>query len=146
MDKQCTERTPKDTSLVQLEQPLNTHISSSSLHSFDSSTPISVLIVCSREEPDMRWCRNIEQGLHPLSRAGIIALWHEGMIAPGAERRQEIEVHLDQAALILLLLSQSFFASETCYTVQQRAMEKQKQKNVAVVPVIGWKHSRLSAM
>jgi tetratricopeptide (TPR) repeat protein len=98
--------------------------------------PLEIFLVCSREKQDLELRIRLEQGLSPLCRAGAIALWHEDMMIPGVERQQEVATHLGRSDLILLLLSQHFFASEACYNIQQEVMEKRSQKEAFVIPII----------
>ena len=80
---------------------------------------------------------HLRKHLSPLERNGLISLWDYGNITPGAEREQEIKKHLDEAQIILLLISSSFLASNYCYTVEmQRAIERHERKEARVIPVI----------
>ena len=80
---------------------------------------------------------HLRKHLSPLERNGLISLWDYGNITPGDEREQEIKKHLDEAQIILLLISSSFLASNYCYTVEmQRAIERHERKEARVIPVI----------
>lgn len=80
---------------------------------------------------------DLKKHLSLLERNGLIALWDYGNITPGAEWEQEIKKHLDEAQIILLLISSSFLASNYCYTVEmQRAIERHERKEARVIPVI----------
>jgi tetratricopeptide (TPR) repeat protein len=98
--------------------------------------PPEMFIVCSRGEQDARLCSQLQQGLSHLRRAGVMTLWHEAMIVPGGEQQQEMERHLEQATLILLLLSPDFLDSDVCYAMQQRAMEKHRKQEASVIPIV----------
>lgn len=101
----------------------------------NSKTP-TIFIVCSRIEEDMSLYNRLQRGLSYLQRSGKINLWHEAMSIPGRERQQEIDIHLEHASLILLLLSPDFFHSDECVMMQQRALEKQRLQEASVIPIL----------
>ena len=60
----------------------------------------------------------------------------------------EIDMHLETASIILLLVSPDFLASDYCYDIEmQRALERHKSGEARVVPIIlrpcDWQHSPL---
>src|SRR5262249_28469107 len=58
-------------------------------------------------------------------------------INPGTEWEREIARHLNEADIILLLISSDFIASDYCYEKEMyRAIERHKQGTARVVPVI----------
>jgi hypothetical protein len=40
-----------------------------------------------------------------LKRQGLISTWYDRQVLPGASRAEEIEQHLEQASITLLLMS-----------------------------------------
>jgi hypothetical protein len=75
--------------------------------------------------------------LYLLRRQGIISDWHDRMIEAGDEWKREIDVHLEMAQIILLLVSADFLASDYCYEVEMtRAMERHKKGEARVIPII----------
>ena len=55
----------------------------------------------------------------------------------GQEFGEEIDAHLDEADVILLLISSDFLASEYCYQREmKRAMERHEAREAIVIPVI----------
>jgi len=74
----------------------------------------------------------------------VIDVWHDGDITAGTAWEQEIKQHLNNAKIILLLISPDFISSDYCYgTEMQRALERHKQGEAKVIPVIlrpveGW--------
>src|SRR5579863_7213547 len=79
----------------------------------------------------------LKDHLRVLEHNGLIALWDYGNITPGAEWKQEMKKHLDEAQIILLLISRSFLASDYCYTVEmQQAITRHERKEARVIPVI----------
>jgi hypothetical protein len=89
----------------------------------------------SHRDEDLR--NELETHLSPLKRQGIIESWHDRRIGAGKEFDHEISEHLEEADIILLLVSPYFIASDYCYDVElQRAMERHEAGEARVVPVI----------
>ena len=79
----------------------------------------------------------LEIHLSSLKRQGIIESWHDRRIAAGNEFGNEISKHLEEAQIILLLISPYFIASDYCYEIEmKRAMEKHSEGTARVIPVI----------
>lgn len=79
----------------------------------------------------------LEKHLSILKRQGKIDTWYDREIEAGTERQTEIEQHLNQADIILLLISADFLGSDYCYDVEvKRAMERHEQGGARVIPVI----------
>jgi TIR domain-containing protein len=79
----------------------------------------------------------LETHLALLRREGIIASWHDRRIIAGQEWKGQIDRHLDEADIILLLISADFLASEYCYEVEmQRALARHQAGEACVIPVI----------
>jgi tetratricopeptide (TPR) repeat protein len=75
-------------------------------------------------------------------------IWHDGRILAGENWGPEIIRALDEADLILLLISNSFFASEYCWKKEMpRALFRHKKRETVVVPIIvdliskAWRYS-----
>ena len=72
-----------------------------------------------------------------LEREGVVTAWHDRMIRPGKEWRGEIDSNLNNAGVILLLVSSDFINSDYCYDIElERALEHHKNRSSIVVPVI----------
>ncbi len=86
---------------------------------------------------DKRLALELRKHLTPLESNGLIALWDYGDISPGTEGEEQIAKYLDEAPIILLLISASFLHSQYLYRREmQRAIERHESKNVRVIPVI----------
>jgi internalin A len=75
--------------------------------------------------------------------AGLIECWHDRLITPGEVWDGEIKKQLEQADVILLLVSAQFLASDYIRGVEiQRAVELSDAEKARVIPVIleqcGW--------
>jgi KaiC/GvpD/RAD55 family RecA-like ATPase len=81
--------------------------------------------------------KKLKKHLRPLQREGIIEVWHDRDIKAGAEWEPEVKKQLDEAQIILLLISPDFMDSDYCYGVEmERALERHKLKDALVIPII----------
>ena len=72
-----------------------------------------------------------------LRHQGIINDWFDGDIAPGIEWESQILTRLNNAQIILLLISADFLASKFCYGIELRqAIERHKANQARVLPII----------
>jgi len=86
---------------------------------------------------DERWQKELEKQLSGLKRKGLIVDWHKRRISAGMEKAGEIDAHLNTAAIILLLVSPDFIASDYCYGIEmKRAMERHERGEARVIPII----------
>jgi TIR domain len=72
-----------------------------------------------------------------LRRQGGFLNWHDRNIRAGGDWQEEIDIHLNAADVILLLLSPDFVASDYCYgSEMQRALERHHKGEALVIPVL----------
>ncbi len=88
----------------------------------------------------------LEQHLSSLRREGLIINWHDRQIVAGMDWEDTIDVHLNSASVILLLVSPDFMSSDYCYGIEmQRAMERHVSRSALVIPIIlrpvDWQHA-----
>ena len=81
-----------------------------------------------------------------LKRQGIIATWHDRRIIAGEPVDPVISEQLEEADIMLLLVSPYFLASDYCYDIEmQRALERHEAGTARVIPVIlhpcDWQHA-----
>jgi tetratricopeptide (TPR) repeat protein len=101
----------------------------------ETSTPVEVF--CCYSHTDEAWLRKLETHLSLLQRQGLISLWHDRLIVPGADWTKSIDTHLETASVILLLVSANFLASDYCYGVEmKRALERQEAGEARVIPIL----------
>lgn len=82
-------------------------------------------------------CERLETHLKVFYRNKLIELWHAQRIPAGADWANEIDEHLDEADIILLLVSADFLASDYCWDVEMtRALKHHEERLAVVVPVI----------
>ena len=89
--------------------------------------------------------------LAPLRQKSLITEWYDRKIEPGVNWDTEISSRLNQADLVLALLSPDFLASEYCFGVEmEQAFSRVKQGNSRLLPVLLrpclWEESRFSAL
>ncbi len=79
----------------------------------------------------------LEVQLSMLKRQGAIETWHDRRIGAGQEIDGAISGNLEEADIILLLVSPDFLASDYCYDREMiRAMERHHAGDAIVIPVI----------
>ncbi len=79
----------------------------------------------------------LEEHLSNLKYRGLISTWHIREIGAGEDWQQQVDIHLESAHIILLLISSSFMASQYCYSTEMtRAMERHQQGKARVIPVL----------
>jgi hypothetical protein len=79
----------------------------------------------------------LEKHLAMLKREGAITAWHDRGIKAGEHIDAAIDKHLEQADVILLLVSSDFLASEYCYSIEMnRAMKRHEAGQAKVIPII----------
>ena len=96
-----------------------------------------ILVFFSYSHRDKVLRDKLEEHLSILKYRGLISTWHDREIQAGQEWSQQIDIHLNNAHIILLLISSSFMASGYCYGIEmKRALERHEQKDADVVPIL----------
>jgi hypothetical protein len=86
---------------------------------------------------DERLRQALGDHLSALQREGLIDAWHDRKIAAGQEWAGAIDINLERADIILLLVSASFLASAYCNDIElRRALERHERGEARVIPVI----------
>jgi len=89
----------------------------------------------SHKDEDLR--NELETHLALLKRQGVISTWHDRRITAGSDLNQAISHELEEAQIILLLISAHFLASDYCYDREMtRALEKHQEGSAVVIPVL----------
>ena len=100
-------------------------------------SPGRLRLFYSYSHKDERWRDELETHLKLLEREGLIEPWHDRQIAGGQEWEGEISAALENADIILLLISADFIASDYAYGKEmKRAIERHESGDARVVPVI----------
>jgi hypothetical protein len=96
---------------------------------------IDVFYSYAHEDETLR--NELAKQLKLLKRQGKIDEWYDREITGGEEWEHKIDVHLNTASIILLLVSPDFITSDYCYdTEMMRAMERHELGEARVIPVI----------
>jgi hypothetical protein len=108
-------------------------------------------IFCCYAREDEALLDKLKTHLRPLQRQGMIDLWHDRDILAGSNWEKEIDRKLNQADIILLLVSSDFINSDYCYSKQMRqALERHTKKECVVIPIIlrsvYWRESPLGRL
>jgi hypothetical protein len=96
-----------------------------------------VKIFCCYAREDEMFLNKLKTHLVPLQRQGLIELWHDQNISAGTAWEQEISNRLNEAQIILLLISPDFMDSDYCYSIEmKRALELHESGIAHVIPII----------
>lgn len=90
----------------------------------------------------------LEVQLAMLKRQGLVEIWHDRRMLPGDHLDWTISRELDEADVILLLVSPNFIASDYCYKIEKgRALERHRIGEARLISVIlrpcDWTHTDL---
>ena len=98
---------------------------------------VSVKIFFCYAHEDEPYLNKLKAYLSPLQRQGLIDVWYDRDISAGTEWELEISERLNEAKIILLLVSPDFMNSDYCYSVEmKRALERHDRKEARVIPII----------
>ena len=98
-------------------------------------TPLRIFVSYSHKDDAFR--EELETHLKLLQRQGHIATWTDRRISPGATWAAAIDENIEQADIILLLVSADFVASDYCFGKELTvAMQRHNQGKARVVPII----------
>lgn len=100
-----------------------------------SPSPIKLFISYAHRDEEFRL--ELDDHLSNLQRQQIILGWHDRQIMPGQEWADQIYNELNDAQIILLLISARFMASDYCYAKEMvRAIERHDAAEAVVIPII----------
>jgi tetratricopeptide (TPR) repeat protein len=86
---------------------------------------------------DEKLRNKLEKQLSLLKQQGHISIWHDRKIDAGKDWKVEINAHLHQAQIILLLISPDFMASDYYNCLEVKEALKRHEAGIArVIPVI----------
>jgi hypothetical protein len=98
-----------DKAQVDLRAPSS---SDSSAEQKDGELQPQGTVFISYSHKDKRWLQRLLVHLKPLERQGVLDIWEDSRIKPGAPWREEIRKALEAARLAVLLISADFLASD----------------------------------
>jgi hypothetical protein len=85
---------------------------------------------------DAKWRAKLSAHLSSLEPKLLAPGWYDRLVSPGRRWDGEISTHLNDADIIVLLVSADFIKSEYCAAEAERAMERQSAGEAVVVPVM----------
>jgi hypothetical protein len=100
----------------------------------DPSRPLRVFLSYSRD--DTRWREEVDKHLAALKKERLLEVWYDRLLLPGTRWDPKIMKELEEADIVLLLISASFMHSEFCYSREMKAaLACQARGQLAVVPI-----------
>lgn len=102
-----------------------------------TSSGRSITLFYSYAEEDEAHRKNLENHLSIIRRRGLITDWNFRKISAGRAWDTEISQQLEDADVVLFLVSSDFLASDYCYNKElTRALERAKDGLTRAIPVI----------
>ncbi len=96
---------------------------------------IAICIVYSRQDEKLR--EQLETYLAPFKQLDLFSSWQDCTIGEDQGWQHELEDCLSGAQMVLLLVSESFIASDYCYSVELEQLAAQHQSGArCVIPII----------
>lgn len=100
---------------------------------------------------DEKFKKKIEDHFSTLVKKKIIKIWQDRALEAGSEFDQKIHIKLENADIILLLISSNFFKSDYCYNIEMPlAMKRHNSGEAVVIPIIispyQWKRTPLNKL
>lgn len=103
-------------------------------YTMPAQTPL-VFIIYARE--DERFRAELKKQLLPMERSGQLRVWTDRELIAGEHWEPAIKKQLQNADLILMLISSDYFDSDYIHAVELReALERHQRGEARVVPVI----------
>ncbi len=98
-------------------------------------SPLKIFVSYAHEDENFR--NELLKHLRLIEKQGYVESWHDREITAGAEWREEIDQHLQESDIVLLLVSADFVNSEYCYDIEmQTAIEAHNSGKNLVIPIL----------
>jgi hypothetical protein len=86
---------------------------------------------------DVKLLEKLDAHLSSLRTSQVVDTWKDGMITAGSDWRKEITRALEEADIVLLLVSSDFLNSEFCQSVElKRATERHETDRTLIIPIL----------
>lgn len=115
-----------------------------------SNEPLNLFFSYSHKDEPLR--DHLERHLAAYKRNDKIQTWHDRKILPGGNWQKEIDDAINQANLILLLVSAHFIESNYCYGIEMvRAIQRHEEGDATVIPIMlapvfGWDQTPMASL
>jgi TIR domain len=97
----------------------------------------AIKLFCSYAHRDESLREELAKHLKLLERQGLVRSWHDRQIGAGDLWKDAIDRNLQEADIILLLISADFLASDYCFDVEMKtALERHAKGEALVIPII----------
>lgn len=97
----------------------------------------AVKIFISYSRKDQKYKEDLVEFLAPMRRRGIIESWSDTDLEHGAKWEEQLLKELDDADIVVLLVSPSFYNSDYIHDKElPKVLEKYEEEGIAVVPVL----------
>jgi len=98
---------------------------------------VAINVFISYAHEDIAYKEALLKRLKPLSRSGVLEVWHDGEIKTGEKWDDSIKAHLQQADIVILLISVDFIASDYIFEEELPTIITKKIANqLELVPII----------
>jgi hypothetical protein len=102
-----------------------------------SSARKPIALFVSYSHKDEKWRAELDMDLEKMQEDGLIEAWYDGKILAGDEFDAEIRQNLEQAHIILLLVSRQFLGSKYIRNVEvPAALQRHQAGQAQVIPII----------
>jgi len=96
---------------------------------------INIFLSYAHEDDSLR--NELMKHLKVLEREGLVNTWCDRNISAGTEWQKMIDTRLENADMILLLISPDFMHSDYCYSTEmKKALERHDTNKARVIPVL----------
>jgi len=97
--------------------------------------PLKVFVSYSHQDDALR--QRLDVHLSLLKRQGVLEVWHDRRLQGGEHWEEAIDQALEEADIVLLLISPDFIASDYCYGRElTAALERDRRGEAVVVPLL----------
>lgn len=103
--------------------------------SIPASSITEIFFSYAHEDEDLM--NEVRRQLTVFEREKRIVKWHDRMIPPGSEWKNQIDSGLQNAKIILLFMSPHFIESKYCYEIEgKEALKRHESGEAVVIPVV----------
>lgn len=100
-----------------------------------AAQPLQIFISYAHEDEPYK--EELVKRLSILERAGLAALWDDRQIRPAKDWEPQLVRRLEEADLVVLLVSPDYLASHYCYQVEcMQALQREASGSIRMAPVL----------